>query len=547
MTAAGGRKAGRPRTAVVIGAGVAGLATGALLAREGLAVTVYDSLVETGGRAGSLTVADGPGFRWDTGPSWYLMPDAFDHFFRLMGTSTEDELDLVTLDPAYRIYPEAREPLDVPAGRAEAVEMFERIEPGAGAALDRYLESAADAYRIAVDRFLYTTFSGVRDFTAREVRSRLGLLATLLTTSLGAFAARYVRDTRLRQILTYPSVFLASRPGSTPALYHLMSHTDLDQGVRYPMGGFAAVIEALDRVARRAGVDIVTGTRVLEITTSGARRSPGPVLLGRFRRPVAAATGVRVRRADGTVEQVPADVVVSCADLHHTENALLPAELRSYPEKWWGTRDPGPGTVLLMLGVRGELPELAHHTLLFSRDWDADFDAVFEGVLPEDGLPASRSIYISKPSATDPGVAPDGHENLFVLIPVPADPQLGHGDAYRSRAATLVDGIADAAIDQIGRRIGVDDLADRIVVRRTLGPGDFSERYNSWRGSALGPAHTLRQSAFLRGSNASALVAGLYYAGATTLPGVGVPMCLISAENVVKRLRGDRSSAPLSE
>ena len=167
-----------------------------------------------------------------------------------------------------------------------------------------------------------------------------------------------------------------------------MSHTDLEHGVRYPMGGFAAVVDVLDRVARRAGVDIVTGKRVLEITTGGARRRPGPALLGRVRRPVAAATGVRIRWVDGTVEQVPGDVVVGCSDLHHTENALLPAELRGYPEKSWRNRKPGPRTVLLMLGVRGGLPELAHRTLLFSHDWDTGFDSVFEGALPVGGLPA---------------------------------------------------------------------------------------------------------------------------------------------------------------
>ena len=146
MTGADGRYGESPRTAVAIGAGVAGLATAAFLGREGLAVTVYESNAVTGAGTGVLTVGDAPGFRLNTGPSWSLIPDAFDHFFRFMGTLTEDELDLVTLDPAYRIYPEALDPLDVP----EWVKSFERIEPGAGDALDRYLESAADAYRIAV-------------------------------------------------------------------------------------------------------------------------------------------------------------------------------------------------------------------------------------------------------------------------------------------------------------------------------------------------------------------------------------------------------------
>ncbi|MBI9000726.1 phytoene desaturase family protein [Corynebacterium sp. CCM 9185] len=538
-----------PRTAVIIGAGVAGLATAALLARDGVSVTVVEQGSTIGGRAGTLTVDEAPGFRWDTGPSWYLMPDAFDHFFQLMGTSTDAEVGLTSLDPAYRVYTEGHPPLDVPSGRNEAAALFESIEPGAGAQLGEYLDSAADAYRIAVERFLYTTFTGPAGFINQDVGRHLGVLATLLTTSLEDFAARYVDDVRLRQILTYPAVFLSSRPDQTPALYHLMSHTDLDQGVRYPVGGFTALIQAIDRVARRAGAVIRTSNRVLRITTDDHARSTRrfPDRFGRLRPTKARVTGVQVLASDGTVETLTADVVVSCADLHHTETALLPAHLRSYPESWWGTRNPGPGTVLVMLGVRGALPQLAHHTLLFSRDWDADFDAVFNGPGIDRELPASRSIYISKPSATDPDVAPEGHENLFVLIPVPADPQLGRGTAYAPNAAPLVESIADAAIEQIARWTGVEDLAERIVVRRTLGPGDFSERYNAWHGGSIGPAHTLAQSAFLRGTNASHLVDGLYYAGATTLPGVGVPMCLISAENVLKRLRGDRTPSPLPE
>ena len=199
----------------------------------------------------------------------------------------------------------------------------------------------------------------------------------------------------------------------------------------------------------------------------------------------------------------------------------------------------------VMLGVEGEIPELAHHNFLFSDDWSDDFDAVFNGPVASRPQAASQSIYVSKPSATHPSVAPAGHENLFVLVPVPADPSVGHGDLYRGEASEQVQRIADAAIEQIAARCGVAGLGRRIVVKQTLGPADFAERYNAWSGGSIGPAHTLRQSAFLRGSNKSRKLDSLMYAGATTTPGVGVPMCLISAENVLKRIRGDRSSGPL--
>ncbi|AJE32392.1 phytoene dehydrogenase [Corynebacterium humireducens NBRC 106098 = DSM 45392] len=192
--------------------------------------------------------------------------------------------------------------------------------------------------------------------------------------------------------------------------------------------------------------------------------------------------------------------------------------------------------------MRGELPELTHHNLLFSRDWTPDFDAVFDGT---GSGRASRSIYVSKTSATETDVAPEGHENLFLLVPVAADPALGHGSLYRGTGSPAVEAIADTALRQLGEWAGVPDLGDRVVVREPLGPADFESQFHSWSGGSIGPAHTLWQSAFFRGRNASRKVQGLYYAGATTVPGVGVPMCLISAENVVKRLRGDRSAGPL--
>lgn len=523
-----------PRSAAVIGAGVAGLATAALLAKQGMKVTVVERTDNVGGRAGDLTLDGHPGFRWDTGPSWYLMPDAFDHFFRLLGTTTEEEIDLVDLAPAYRVFPEGEAPVDVPSGVEAAVELFESIEPGSGQKLRDYLDSAGDTYRIAIERFLYTTFSATGPLLHRDVRQRLGKLARLLTQPLDSFVNARFRDHRLRQVLTYPAVFLSSRPETTPSMYHLMSHTDLVQGVRYPVGGFTSVIQAIHRQAVKHGAVVELDTEVTAITTRKEGRKD-------------VASGVRVRRADGRVEEIGADIVVSGADLHHTETRLLPPKLRTYPEKYFASRDPGLGTVLVMAGVKGRLPQLTHHNLLFSRDWSEDFEAVFDGPVANRPLDASRSIYVSMPSASDPDVAPEDHENLFILVPVPAAEEIGHGDAYRGQASDRVQAIADAAVDQIAEWAGIPDLAERIVVRRTLGPADFAERFHAWRGGSIGPGHSLRQSAFLRGRNVSGKVDGLYYAGATTVPGVGVPMCLISAENVVKRLHGDTSPGPLPE
>jgi phytoene desaturase len=199
-----------------------------------------------------------------------------------------------------------------------------------------------------------------------------------------------------------------------------------------------------------------------------------------------------------------------------------------------------------MLGVEGELPQLAHHTLLFTRDWEEGFRRIFGplGARASRGVTDPASLYVSRTSATDGSVAPAGHEALFVLVPVPPDLRLGRG-GLDGRGSPPVEAIADRAIAQIASWAGIDDLADRVVTRRTIGPADFARDFDSWRGTALGPAHTLRQSAFLRGSTRHPRVRDLLLAGATTVPGIGVPMCLISAELVVKHVRGDRSSGPL--
>lgn len=506
---------------VIIGGGISGLATSALLAKEGHRVTLVEKLPKVGGRAGILEL---DGFRFDTGPSWYLMPEVFEHFFELMGTSVKEQLDLVPLDPAYRVFREPgsadETPIDVRSGRSEVSALFEKIEPGAGKKIGEYLDSAAGVYEQAVSGLLYDNYQNLSGFTKAEVLKKLPSLFPLLTGKLSKFIDSRFEQPILRQILGYPAVFLGGAPSRLPSLYHLMSHLDLAQGVLYPKGGFYTLVRAIEKLALGAGVEIKTGVAVSEILTSAGK-----------------AYGVAL--ADGT--KIAADHVVSAADLRHSES-LLPESLRSYSPKWWAKRTPSPGALLLMLGVKGELKQLVHHNLLFTNDWDANFADIF-GQNPKISNPAS--IYICKPSATDSSVAPEGFENLFVLVPVPALPQLGKGSMH-APGDPAIEQAADQVIEQIAKWCRIEDLAQRIVVRRTYAPGDFAADFNAFKGNSLGLAHTLVQSGPFRPRNISKKVKDLYYAGATTLPGIGLPMCLISAELVVKRIRGDKSAGKIT-
>ena len=528
---------GDGRRVVVIGGGIGGLAAAALLARGGAQVTLLERHERLGGRFGTLEI---DGFRFDTGPSWYFMPEVFAHFFALFGEDIADHLDLERLDPAYRVFyePTPGQPaqtLDVGADAEANWARFDALEPGAGERIREYAANATDAYRMAVDHFLYTTFARPDKVLSADILRRTPELVRLLSETLADRVARTVQDPRLRQVLSYHAVFLGSSPYRVPGLYTLMSHLDLVDGVRFPRGGMYTIIQAIERLAVEAGVEIRTGCEVTSIEVDPARRT------ARAPRRTGVARGVRL----ATGEVVAADVVVSGADLHHTETVLLDPAHCNLPEKSWEQRGPGISSLLIMLGVRGELPELPHHSLFFTRDWPGNFESLLgrgtTSPVEDLQVPREGSIYVSRTSATDADAAPPGHENLFILVPFPADPSLGAGTDGRA----ALEAHADRFIDQVGSWAGVPDLRARVVTRRVYGPSDFAEDFSAWRGTALGMEHTLRQSALFRPGNVSPRVPNLLYVGGGTIPGVGLPMCLISAELVAKRLLGETSSRAL--
>lgn len=494
---------------IIIGGGIGGLATAILLAKTGHEVSLYERLPTLGGRARQFKAK---GFTFDMGPSWYLMPGVFEHFFDLIDEDITKHLSLTRLKPAYKVFYEKHSPIVVEGNLAKDAKTFEQIEAGAGKALERYVARAGKTYKVAVDSFLYTNFNSVKGFVKPEIIRNGPFMAAVATKSIDSYVSSYVKDQRLKQILEYPMVFLGASPYNAPALYHLMSYMDFEEGVYYPDGGLHTVIEALISIATKNGVTLHTDTDVAAINVNDGH-----------------ATGIMLR--DGT--NISADTVISNADVHFTETQLLAKQYRSYPQSYWDKRQNGPSALLMYLGVKGKLPQLEHHNLYFTDDWKGNFKAIFK----DKKWPDPASMYICKPSATDAGVAPKGHENIFVLVPLPA----------RSMTADETEALTSRYFDQLKEFVGEPDLDRRIVYKRIYTPGDFAADYNSWQGSALGLSHTLRQSALLRPRNRSRKVKGLYYVGGNTIPGIGLPMCLIGAELVYKHLTGNTTPRPLEK
>ncbi len=373
---------------IIIGAGIGGLATANILAHAGYTVTVYEKDATPGGRAGQKTI---DGFTFDTGPSWYLMPGVFEHYYNLL----DEWLQLEKLTPAYKVFYENSEPIVITGNLEVDKQTFAAIEPGSGAALEQYVKQSDEIYQLSLQHFLYSNFERVSDFFCKDILAQITRLPKLLLRPLHTYVSAYVQDMRLRQILEYPMVFLGTSPFTAPSMYSLMSALDFKEGVYYPQGGLYTIIESLVAIGKKRGVNYVYNSPAKRIVTDQG-----------------SATGIEL--ASG--EMISADIVVSNADLHFTETKLLAPEDQSYPEKYWDTKEAGPSALLLYLGIQGKVPELEHHNLLFVDDWQQNFKAIYE----DKTTPKKASIYISKTSYTDPNVAPEDDENLFVLVPLPA-------------------------------------------------------------------------------------------------------------------------------
>lgn len=476
------------KRAVVIGSGFAGLSAACHLAKAGVRVTVLEKNAGPGGRAQVFREA---GFTFDAGPSWYWMPDVFERFFAHFGKTPADYYDLVRLDPSYQVVWED-ETVPIPAGREALKALFERFEPGAGRRLDRFLDEAAYKYEQGIGKLVYQPGLSPIEFVRADVLKALFKIDLL--QSVKAHVRKFFRHPKLLQLVEFPILFLGALPENTPALYTLMNGADMDGGTWYPMGGMGRIAEALYDLATELGVEFRFGESARAITTEYSQ-----------------ASGVQT-----DVAFYPAETVLAACDYHHAETALLPEDLRNYSAGYWDKRDLAPSCLLYYIGVQGTIDGLEHHNLFF----DAPFDKHARQLYETPQWPDEPLLYACCPSKTDASVAPEGCENLFLLIPVAP----GLEDT-----ADIREWYFNVAIERLERRTGTS-FSHRLLFRKDFAYHDFVAQYNSLRGNAYGLANTLKQTAFLKPSLRNKWLTNLFYAGQLTVPGPGVPPALISGE-----------------
>ncbi len=491
------------RTALVIGSGFAGLSVASFLAKAGWKVTVLEKNDGPGGRARQLR-ADG--FLFDMGPSFYWMPDVFDRYFAQFGKRVSDYYQLDRLDPSYRVYWEEGY-TDLAADFETLKQTFERIEPGSGYQLEKYLKEALVKYEVGMGRFVQKPGLSLTEFMNWETIS--GSLKLQLLTSISKHVAHHFKHPRLRQLMEFPVLFLGALPQDTPALYSLMNYADIKGGTWFPRGGMYAVVEAMYQLAIELGVEFKFNETVssFEVGPSTGRKIRGSKARSRISQ-VISSSGV-----------FTADAVVSGADYHFTEQQLLPSAYRTYSESYWQKRVMAPSCLMYYVGLNKKLKDPVHHSLFF----DVSFAKHGHEIYKDPKWPTDPQFYVSVSSATDPSVAPPGCENIVFLIPV-ASGLSGDDEALREYYFKKI-------VARLEKQLG-EPIMDSIVYKKMYSVADFKEDYNSFKGNAYGLANTLLQTAVFRPACRSKKVDNLFYTGQLTVPGPGVPPSLISGEVV---------------
>jgi phytoene desaturase len=479
------------KSVAVIGAGYAGMTAAALLSKYGFDVTVFEKNAYPGGRASQFKI---DGFTFDKGPSFYWMPDVFDHLFSLFGKSTSDYYKLERLNPSYKVFWKDRVPTSLPANMEECKQLFESFEKGAAQKLEKFLSEAKLKYDTGMGKFVYLPSLSITEYFDWELIKSTTKLD--LFVSISSHIKKYFSNPYLQQLLEFPVLFLGAKPSNTPALYSLMNYADIALGTWYPKGGMYEVSKAICNLGMDQGVTFVFNSAISSIQPESNK----------------------IRLGINQDQTKTFDIVVSGADYHHTESTLLEPVNTSYSPAYWDKKTLAPSALLYFMGFDCILPNLEHHSLFF----DASFDIHAQEIYDQPAWPSDPLFYTNSSSLTEPACAPPGYHNMVALIPVSTN--LTESDSIKERYLDII-------LSRLSRHTGIDCKKHLILVK-SYAHRDYITDYNSFKGNAYGLANTLFQTGPLRPKIRSKKIPNLFYCGQLTVPGPGLPPSIISGEIV---------------
>lgn len=479
----------------IIGSGFSGLSAAAYAAKEGNEVHVFEQHNQPGGRARQFYTDNG--YAFDMGPSWYWMPDIIESFFKDFGAETADFFELKNLDPQFEMIFED-ENIAVPQSFEELKTLFENIEKGSGQQLEKFMKSARYKYEVGMQDFVSKPCHSWREFISPKI-ARSALKLDLLS-DFRTYVAKYFTNPKLKAFMEFPVIFLGASPKDIPALYSLMNYGGYVLGTHYPMGGFYQLVLAMKNVAEAQGANFHFNHKVEKINVQNDK-----------------VTSLII---NGEYQEF--DTIIASSDYHFTES-LLSKKYRNYKEDYWKSRTFAPSSLIFYLGFSEKIPNLEHHTLFFENDFDNHISSIYDNKKwPEEPL-----FYACCPSKTDPQVAPTGHENVFLLMPIATG--LEENEDTQEK-------YFQEMISRLEKHTNTTNLSAKIDYKRSYCVKDFSKDYNAFEGNAYGLANTLSQTAVLKPKIRNKKVENLFYTGQLTVPGPGVPPSIISGKIVAEEV-----------
>ena len=493
---------------IVIGAGVGGIATATHLARRGMRVTVLEKNSRPGGRCDHFTR---DGHHFDTGPTLFVMPLVFEAELASLGASMHEMLDLQRVDPTYRLIFDDNSQLALTSDLKLMQEQLESIQPGSFQGYLRYLEEGHRHYHLAMERLVNRDFRRATEFFNFNNLDLLFRLKPLVPHYRHMSA--YFDEPRLKAAFTFQDVYMGLSPFEAPATFSMMPYTELVHGVWYPRGGMVQIVEALVTVARQAGVEFAYNMEVEQIEVDG-RAAHGVLLV------------------DG--RRLPADVVVANADLPYVYQCLLPPD--DLAERLARKRF-SCSVISFFWGVDKSYPALGAHTLFLADDYRENFESIIRDL----ALPDNPSLYVHAPARLDPAMAPPGEDTIIAIVPVGHLAVAGEQDWSETHARARQAVLRRLAI------LGITDLEEHLKFEVCYNPLSWQNRYNLMKGATHGLCHNLTQLGYLRPRNRHPRYHNLYFTGASTHPGTGLPSALVSARLAAERVCDDFGGANADE